>query len=238
MSIRSKLGRLFWDNWLANIDYDIRGEEYDQSVKFLADCDNVLDVACGTGTFLEARVAAGSKAGKGIDINPENVEHAKKLGLDVEVGSALELPYLEDSFDGVHCSHLMQVFDPSQAQQFVKEICRVTKNGGVAVISTLNWFPRFFRHPENVRPYPPDAIWRYALQQSDSTSPMYQGMPGIAQEDIWFRRPPLMEMISYSDMKKNSVYGRLNALQLKLGLRKFWTFDAYVVKIRIIKPEK
>lgn len=233
--VRNFFINLLWNKWLARVEFDVRGEEYRQSIRFLEDSEVILDVACGTGTFLEARVAAGGKSGKGIDQNPDNVEFAKKRGHDVEVGNALELPYESNSFDGAHCSHLMQVFDQDQAQKFIREICRVTKDGGVVVIITLNWFPRFFRHPENSRPYPPDAIWRYALQQNDSTSPMYDSMPNIIQEDIWFRRPPLLELISFSNMRLNSVFARLNALQLKWGVRKYWAFDAYIIKIRVKK---
>lgn len=217
------------------MDFDVRAEEYGHAIGFLKECDDILDVACGTGTFLEAWAAKGHKPGKGIDFNPENVEYACKNNLDVSVGSALELPFESNSFDGTHCSHLMQVFDQNQAQTFMREICRVTKDGGTVVITTLNWFPRFFRHPENARPYPPDAIWRYALQQQGSTSPMYAAMPNIVQTGIWFRCPPLVELISFSNMTRNSVFARLNALQLKLGLRKFWAFDAYTIKLKVRK---
>ncbi len=226
---------LIWDRWLAHVDFDVRGEEYGHALEFLAQSKSILDVACGTGTFLEVWAATGKPAGKGLEFNPENVAYARERGLDVDEGSALELPYDNDSFDGLHCSHLMQVFDQDQAQQFVREANRVVKHEGVIVITTLNWFSRFFRHPENTRPYPPDALWRYALQAHGATSPMYAGMPAWRQEGIWFRRPPLLEMVSFSNLNRNSVYGRLNALQLKLGLRRFWAFDAYTIKLRVYK---
>ena len=35
-------------------------------------------------------------------------------------GSALELPFEDNSFNGIHCSHVMQVFQPNEAQRFIK----------------------------------------------------------------------------------------------------------------------
>jgi hypothetical protein len=129
----------------------------------------------------------------------------------------------------------MQVFTPDQAAAFMREICRVVRHDGVVVITTLNWFRRFFRHPENTRPYPPDAIMRYALVQSGATSPMYPSMPAFRQEGIWFRRPPLIELLNLRSATINGLCYLLNHFQLRWRLRKFWAFDAYTIKLRIHK---
>lgn len=224
-----------YNEYLSRLDFDVRGEEYRHSLRFLAGCDSVLDIACGTGTFLAAWNAAGRKPGKGIEFNPDNVSVATAQGLDVQQGDALALPYPDNCFDGVHSSHLMQVFDPGQAHRFIQECGRVVKDGGVIVITTLNWFPRFFRHPENTRPYPPDAILRYCLRPDGATSPMYARIPDLVQEGIWFRRPPLIELISFSSRRRNDLYSCLNRWQLIHGFRKFWAFDAYTIMLRVKK---
>ena len=221
------------NSWYLNMPvWDNRVEEYEHALKFISECRDILDVACGTGTFLEAW----EHKGKGIDINPENVAYCRERGLDVVEGSALELPFDDNSFDGVHCSHLMQVFMPDQGAQLMRELCRVVKNDGVVVITTLNWFTRFFRHPENARPYPPDAILRLNQFQSGASTPMYAGMPTFAQEDIWLRRPPLIEFFSVRP-ERDTYLWRLNPLQMKYGIRKYWAYDAYCIKLRVTKPE-
>ena len=106
----------------------------------LQGCEHILDAGCGTGTFLEL---CGGRA-EGIDINPDNVEYCQKKGLPAVLGSVLEIPFDAESFDGVHCSHVMQVFAPDDAVRMMRELGRVTKKKGVVIISTLNWFPRFF----------------------------------------------------------------------------------------------
>lgn len=219
-------------NYLSATPFDNRTMEYEQSLKFLDECENVLDVASGTGTFMEQF----KKKIVGIDINPDNVKYCRDRGLDVVEGSATALPFPDNSFDGLHCSHLLQVFTPDMAAQFMREAGRVVKNDGVVVISALNWFPRFFRHPENVRPYPPDAIHRLCQVQGGATSPMYPGIPNFHQVDIWFRRPPLFEFVGFTPEEDMWLW-RLNPMQQKRGIVKFWTFDSYIMKLRIKKDE-
>ena len=220
-------------NWyLSQPVWDWRTQEYQHALNFMSECRDILDVGCGTGTFMETW----SYASKGIDINPDNVAYCRERGLNVTVGSALDLPFANNSFDGVHCSHLMQVFMPNDAASLIRELCRVVNNEGIIVITTLNWFPRFFRHPENVRPYPPDAILRLNSYQNGSTSPTYNNMPTFTQEAIWLRRPPLIEFKSTIPEREMYLW-RLNPLQMKYGVRKFWEYEAYTIKLRVHKAD-
>lgn len=212
---------------------EARQDEYKRALRWLSECTTVLDVACGTGTFLELR--RGHSVG--IDINPENVDYCLSRGIDAKVGNALDIPFPSHTFDGVHCSHLMQVFSPNDAAQLIRELGRVVKPGGVIVLVTLNWFPRFFRHPENVRAYPPDAIRRYFGKRLGVTSPMYPDMPPLFQEEIWLRRPALVELYSSTNYLVDGACMLLNRLQHDIFLRKYWRYDAYSIKLRCLKKE-
>lgn len=168
---------------------------------------------------------------QGVDINPDNVAYCQERNLRAEVGDALNLEHNDESFDGVVSSHLMQVFLPNQAADFMRELGRLVRPGGVVVISTLNWFPTFFRHPENVRAYPPQALSVYFAPQRGAQSPMYPNMPLLKQEAIWLRRPPLIPLRS-ARRTTNRVCGVLNRIQYRLLLRKWWTYDAFVIAFR------
>lgn len=210
--------------FLANSD--VRYDEYRFTRGHIKPSDSLLDAGSGTGTFI---TYMGNKTARGIDINPENVEHCRANGIQADVGSILEMPYEDNSFDVTHCSHVMQVFDNNDAVQMLKELARVTKPGGKVIIATLNWFPRFFRHPENVRAYPPDVFWRYFATQDGVSSPMYPGIPACTVKDIWLRRPPLVEF-DFSVNKNVAGAGAVfNAAQYRLWLRKFWSYQAYVI---------
>jgi len=202
-----------------------RKREYAAACAFLRGRSSVLDVACGTGTFLR-QFGPGAI---GIDINPENVEFCLQQGLDARVGSALQLPFQDRAFEAVHCSHLMQVFNPDQAVTLIRELARVTVPGGRIVLTTLSDFRRFFRHPENVRPYPPDAIRRLFGKQRGAQSPMFQAMPTLIERSIWLRHPALLELNFSSSARLARIGAVLAAGQRVVGLRKFWQFDAFVM---------
>lgn len=208
---------------------DYREIEYQKSIAFLGGCNRILDAACGTGTFL---AALKGKDVVGVDLNPDNVNYCIERGLNAQVGSILDLPYADESFDGVHCSHVMQVFPPPEAAQLVRELGRVLRPNGVLVITTLNWFPRFFRNPENTRPYPPDALRGYFAEQGGATSPMQGNMPKLEQTGIWFRRQPLIEFHSSRNHEQHRLCSAINRLQYKLFLRKYWSFDAYIICLK------
>ena len=205
-----------------------RQEEYKQTLAMMEECSRILDAGCGTGTFLEA---CGNRA-CGIDINPDNIQYCLEKGLNAVVGSVLEIPFDAECFDGVHCSHVMQVFGPDEAARMIRELGRVTKPGGVIVISTLNWFPHFFRHPENVRPYPPDALWRYFAMAQGASSPMYPNMPRLSQEAIWLRHPPLVELFSSTSKNIDGLSSIINMIQYRICFRKYWRYNSYTVKLR------
>lgn len=209
--------------------YDRRREEYDYAWSHLKDAASILDVACGTGTFMQY---APDRI-KGIDINPDNVAWCKSRGLDADEGSALAMPYADASFDAVHSSHVLQVFSPGQAVDYVRELFRVCKPGGKVVIVTLNNFKHFWRHPENARPYPPMAVLNMFASQKEEQSPMWAGMGKMPEfVSIRLRRPALIEFESTSSLILRRYASVLNALQYGLYLRKYWAYDAYTLVLR------
>ena len=212
--------------------YDRRKTETNVSTSYLADCENVIDFACGAGTFLKHF----KKRAIGLDINRVNVSYCQQQNMDAIVGSALSIPFADNSFDGYHSSHVMQCFTPSEAVIYLREAARVVTPGGIIVISTLNWFKRFFRHPENVRPYPPDSIRRYSWAQVPGTSPMYEDLPVFKEEAIWRRRTPLINLDYYSqNLTFNRVQYFLNLIQYALFFRNYFSYDSYIIKLRNCK---
>jgi SAM-dependent methyltransferase len=107
----------------------------------LAQCERVLDVACGTG--LVARIASQrvGPAGRvvGIDLNPGMIAVARSLpaqaGAPIEwfERSALDLRLPDSSFDAVLCQQGLQFFpDKSLA---LREMRRVLVRGGHLALS-------------------------------------------------------------------------------------------------------
>lgn len=211
-------------------------KEYDFVWNHLRTCPEILDAGCGVGLFIEYapdRIT-------GIDINPNNIEFCRSKGYKAFVGDALNLDFPDNYFDGVFSSHVMHVFNPGQAMTFIKEMCRVCKPGGKIIVSVKHDHRYFWQNPENSRPYPPSVFYAISSYQpsheKSRLNPMWEELPQFEPVDISFRRPPLYYFMMYKSRNHLRISAALNVIQCKLGLRKYWAFDAYSIVLENRKP--
>jgi SAM-dependent methyltransferase len=88
----------------------------------------VLEIGCGPGRDGQAIADAGFSY-VGVDLAPASVDACRRLGLDARVGSVLELPFEDASFDaGWTMSTLLHVAD-DDLDQAMSEILRVLRPG-------------------------------------------------------------------------------------------------------------
>jgi ubiquinone/menaquinone biosynthesis C-methylase UbiE len=120
--------------------------------------DKVLDVATGTGNTAISAARRFCDV-TGMDLSPENIEHAHKraeaegMRITFEVGDAEDLAYDDASFDVV-LSSIGVMFCPNQ-EKAADELLRVTRPGGK--IGLASWTPdgRSSRPSANTSPHPP-----------------------------------------------------------------------------------
>ncbi len=216
---------------LKRIDYRIY--EFKIALKFLEDCEKVLDVGCGRGTFIQndpSRIY-------GLEYNSNNVEACLEKGYHIIQGDATDMCEISDNtYDGVYCSHLIQIFDYHGALTLLNELRRVVKPNGIIVLVTFPDNKRLFDTPETCRAYPPHAIRSMIRQPQDiidpSTAPTYAETPQLSQEAIWMRRPALIDFNWQKTEILEGVGIMLNLLQHAVYLRKYWNYDGYVMKLR------
>jgi SAM-dependent methyltransferase len=99
----------------------------------------VLDLGCGDGE-LTARVAAavGTKEVYGVDVNEESLEKAKARGIITVKHDLNKFPYPfeTNTFDVVVSNQVIEhLYYPIR---FLREVYRILKPGGYAIISTEN----------------------------------------------------------------------------------------------------
>jgi SAM-dependent methyltransferase len=96
----------------------------------------VLDVGGGPGYFAEAFRAAGAFYA-GVDPDVGELTARGQVGTNTVRASGLGLPFAEGSFDLAYSSNVLEhVQDPAA---MAREMLRVTKPGGTAVISWTPW---------------------------------------------------------------------------------------------------
>ncbi len=100
----------------------------------LAPRGRVLDVGCGTGRFLTALPADRYEC-VGLDPSPGMLAKARERGLDVVQGSSGRLPFADATFDLVTMiAVLHHLIDRELVQATLRELVRVTRNGGSIVV--------------------------------------------------------------------------------------------------------
>jgi len=95
-----------------------------------------LDIGCATGMLLESMRKEGWEV-KGVEICEGSAGYGRRMRkLDIYTGTLEEANYDNDTFSVVHFSHLIEhLNDP---EKFLREVYRILKADGYAVITTPN----------------------------------------------------------------------------------------------------
>ncbi|CAO3429025.1 class I SAM-dependent methyltransferase [Azospirillum doebereinerae] len=216
------LGRSL-NNWGSRVM-----DEEKLSWRYLESGSNILDVACGIGNFIGVH----PDKTLGIDINEESIAHCRARGYDARLGNALDLPFADNVFDGVHSAHVMHAFGSQQAIRYLSELTRVARPGGTIVISNLCDPESIFGYPEVSRPYPPEALFRMIHASTSPKSRVGTEITGVKLHAIHFRRPPLVRFRFVGSERMWHAATVLNSLQYGCHLRKAWAFEGYTIVLK------
>lgn len=100
----------------------------------ITDDSKILDVGSSTGTNLRMLRRAGFTNFEGVDISPESKRFCESKGLGtIRIGSILQLPYSDDSFDLALATDVIEHVDDDE--RALGEVWRVLRPGGFALIT-------------------------------------------------------------------------------------------------------
>ena len=98
----------------------------------------LLDAGCGMGAFSPYVKLADYC---GIDISSENIAYAyKKYRCNLVVGDILKTGFNDDSFDSLVSIEVIEHLTIDDLLEFLREVKRITKNGGKIVFTTPNLY--------------------------------------------------------------------------------------------------
>ena len=98
----------------------------------------VLDIGCGIGPYTE-RLASSGRQATGIEIDPSIVEAGQRLGRNIHIGSATDLPYADGSFETVLLIESLEHFDEPEAALF--EARRVCSKNLIVTVPDIGAIP-------------------------------------------------------------------------------------------------
>jgi len=131
-------------------------------------CENVLDIGCGRGVFLEFLKDSGIGA-RGIDTDENMVLHCQNKGLKVELSDALcYLESLDDeSLDGIFAGQVIEHLAANDLIQLAMTAYRKLGQGSYFIAETMNpqclaVLSQFLVDPSHIKPVHPELM-RFVL---------------------------------------------------------------------------
>ncbi|WP_282939476.1 class I SAM-dependent methyltransferase [Paenibacillus sp. RC67] len=128
-------------------DRDIVQGIYEQYIPHLQECDNVLDIGCGRGYFLELLKKHNIK-GIGVDSDPELVNACTEKGLIAYTDDAIKyLEGLEDSsVGGIFMAHVIEHLPAPLKIKFLKLCFKKLSQNGKLILETPNTTSPYVMH--------------------------------------------------------------------------------------------
>jgi SAM-dependent methyltransferase len=127
-------------------------------ISTISEIRRVLEVGCGAGQRSAAIAAASTAKVSGIDPSVAAVSHARKLGVDAQVGTADALPFAAGEFDVVIFGFCLYLCDRDDLFRIAAEAHRVLATPGWLVIHD------FFSISPVTRPYHhKEGLWSFKM---------------------------------------------------------------------------
>ena len=122
-----------------------------------------------------------------VEINKDLSKIAEEEGCKVYNTSFLENNIESDSFDIVHCSHMIEHFGYPEVRIVLDELLRVTKKNGYLIIRSPLMWEHFYDDLDHVRPYPPQSIINYLYNPQQQSV----GKNKVDIVGVWYRTRPV-----------------------------------------------
>lgn len=140
-------------------------EEFILSVKKIEKNAKALDLGCGRGEWLEILSEHGFEA-LGVDSDEYMLNQAKKVGLTVQLGNAIDFlkNVAAESQIIVSAFHLVEHIPFDSVRELVQESLRVLCPGGILILETPNpenivvGSANFYLDPTHNKPIPPNLL--------------------------------------------------------------------------------
>lgn len=154
---------LAFENRFRGSREEIKGKQ-STFIGYFEGCNNVLDIGCGRGEFLETLKERGIE-GYGIDSSEEMVNFCKSKELNVEKTDAVS--YLDEvadkSFDGIFIDQVVEHLEPNYLIRMLELSFKKLNYGGIIVVETVNpttfsAIASFYIDMSHKKPVHPDTL--------------------------------------------------------------------------------
>lgn len=220
-------GRLFdewperYDRWFTTpIGRLIKEYESEVILELLSprNEERILDVGCGTGIFTLDILALGAHV-VGLDISPSMLRRARQKAKEypfyTTIGNMMNLPFVDCAFDKVVSITALEFI--KDARGTLREMFRVTKQGGCLVVATLNSLSPWATHRKAQAEKGQSSLFKRAIFRSPDEIMNSMLVDGIITTAIHFQKDDSPE-----EAKKIELQGKLKGLNTGAFLASRW----------------
>lgn len=158
--------------------------------------ESILDLGIGSGHCALPLLDTGWKKIYGFDVDDFHKKYFEEHGIQFMQGDIQTdtLPYEDNFFGAIVSFHVVEHLN--NASNYMEEIKRVLKPGGVAIIVTPDWrkqYKAFYRDHTHVHPYDKESIAR--LTRANGFIPEVRSFGvfrGMGRTGLWKTFPSLM----------------------------------------------
>jgi ubiquinone/menaquinone biosynthesis C-methylase UbiE len=180
--------------------------------------ERILDVGCGTGIFTLDILALGTHV-VGLDISPSMLRRARQKAKEypfyTTIGNMMNLPFVDCAFDKVVSITALEFI--KDARGALREMFRVTKQGGCLVVATLNSLSPWATHRKARAEKGQSSLFKRTIFRSPDEIMNSIPVDGIITTAIHFQKDDSPE-----EAKEIELQGKLKGLNTGAFLASRW----------------
>lgn len=177
---------------------------FEIATEYIQPNSKVLDIGAGNGAFSKYLQRSDFYL---FDGNKQTVEELKKEYANVVLGDLPVLPFEDNFFDVIHCSHVVEHLPPHIFYETLKEMDRCLKVQGYLVISAPLLWSGFYNDLSHIRPYNPKVYRNYLCGEQVFSRTRKVISEHYKQEKIVYRFREANEDLNYTIKKSKLLFG-------------------------------
>jgi len=128
---------------IGEFENRVEAEYFERFLALLGQEGLILDLACGDGRHT-LKLSERANHVIALDLSPNNLKMAKKKcqakrNITFIEGSMFELPFSENTFDGIWFSQAFEYVPPEKREQLLNSLYSILKPSGVLYMSVETW---------------------------------------------------------------------------------------------------
>ncbi|MBT3538554.1 class I SAM-dependent methyltransferase [Candidatus Parcubacteria bacterium] len=192
---------------------------FDIAKKYCEEDKKILDIGAGDGAFADYVDKKDIYLLDGNEMSCEKLREKYKNVFNHKIPKVFD--FSNNFFDVIHCSHVIEHLEYSDAYEFIKELDRILKPGGILIISAPLMYTGFYNDFSHIKPYNPAVLLKYLVNGISDSSTSTIISSSYKKENLVYRHTFTQDIpiksFGNKDSLLNKMFYLLHLIKLRLG---------------------